>query len=134
MDNLQKYKFEIETVRKLRAAARDCDHILAKVKPKYRRGREGQAKKAKVMLQDMANYVERNIGANPPTEGDRITHTQATIQRIRNAKEDLKAVFLTIEEDKQAQVKARYAYAIDHFNRFIDHLEYRIELERTWTP
>ena len=128
-DNLQKFKFTIDTVQRYRQAARDVDHLFAKVAPKNRAGCMGKRKQAKESLIAIAEYVYANIGLIPQQATEKIGHDARAVQRVRDAKEAAKVVFFTIAEGKRAEHQRKYAGMIDLLNRFRDHLDYVMRLE-----
>lgn len=128
-NNLQKFKFTIDTVRKYQLAAQDVDHLFAKIQPKYRAAKLTKKQQAKNTLLSISRYTFDNIGTLPWKPTAEIGHNADGIQRVRDAKEALKIVFNTIPEGKRGEHQRKYANGIDLLNRFQDHLEYAIRLE-----
>lgn len=129
-ENLQKYQFTSEQVQKIRMGVPWVDQMYAKIAPKFRNAKAGDALQVKRALWMMADYVFYNIGKKPPVPFAGVTHSKAMIARLNKAKQACNAVFDSIQPAKKAENGQKKAKILDLLNRFGDHVEYRIKFEK----
>lgn len=119
-----KIKFSSEFIRRASVCKTHTQVIFKKIPAKYQGSRGGERDIVIRALSLIVDYAFHNIGIVPCTDRDTIIkHDAGYLQRVKDAREKLRVLYLSVDGTKRNEIKGRYNAALALFHQFESHLE-----------
>lgn len=127
-DNQAKIKFNGVYLKKIDRYVQAVQNIHRSIPFKLRAGREADLNRVVSALWVIKQFAYVNVKAVPFSDDHTIMkYDMASLLKIRNAKQSLKILFGTLEEDAQKRHKALYSGTLEVFNQIETHLEENVD-------
>lgn len=118
-----KIKFTSDFIRRASACKTHTIVIFKKIPAKYQASRAGERDIVIRALSLMVDYAFHNIGIAPASDRDSIIkHEAGYLQRVKDAREKLRVLYLSVQGAKRREVQSRYNAALALFHQFESHL------------
>lgn len=118
-----KIKFTSDFIRRASACKTHTTVVFKKIPAKYQGSRAGEKDIVIRALSLIVDYAFHNIGVAPASDRDSIIkHETGYLQRVKDAREKLRVLYLSVDGTKRNEIKGRYNAALALFHQFESHL------------